>query len=221
MRRFRVLLFQLTCIGILIFAANAAFADSNCVGSASSCSFTLNNTGVAGGSFVNATVTLNGVGNATIQFTAAPGDGIVAVSSLSLNVNTSLGYSGAFTGLTSNGLGLSNSCLLCSTGNNVSGFGTFNLIFDQKNASTPATTISVTLTGGGWSSAQQVLAFNSKGDSAASHVSVNGCTFYVGDGATTSPASCGGTSVSEPSVLWQLLASGMVALPFIRRRFLA
>ena len=107
MRRFRVLLFQLTCIGILIFAANAAFADSNCVGSASSCSFTLNNTGVAGGSFVNATVTLNSVGNATIQFTAAPGDGIVAVSSLSLNVNTSLGYSGAFTGLTSNGLGLS------------------------------------------------------------------------------------------------------------------
>src|SRR3954452_23593084 len=84
MRRFRVLLFQLICIGILIFAAHAASADSNCVGTTSSCSFTLNNTGVSGGPFVTATVTLNTVGNATIQFNAAPGDGIVAVSSLSL-----------------------------------------------------------------------------------------------------------------------------------------
>ena len=125
----------------------------------------------------------------------------MAVSSLSLNANTTLGYSGAYTGLTSNGLALSNSCLLCSKGNNVSGFGIFNLIFDQKNASTAATMVSVSLSGGGWTSAQQVLAFNSKGDSAASHVSVNGCTFYAGDGATTSPANCGSTSVPEPSVL--------------------
>ena len=220
MRRFKVLLFQFACTS-LILAANAAVADSNCVGTTSSCSFTLNNTGVSGGPFVTATVTLNTVGNATIQFNAAPGNGIVAVSSLSLNVNTTLGYSGAYTGLTSNGLALSNSCLLCSKGNNVSGFGTFNLIFDQKNASTAATMVSVSLTGGGWTSAGQVLAFNSDGNSAASHVSVNGCTFYAGDGATKSPASCGGTSVPEPSVLWQLLASGMVALPFIRRKFLA
>jgi hypothetical protein len=94
------------------------------------------------------------------------------------------------------------------------------MIFNQKDASNFATLISVTLTGGGWTSAQQVLAFNSDGNSAASHVTVNGCTFYAGDGITKSPASCGTTSVPEPSVYWQLLASAAVALPFMRRKFL-
>ena len=59
MRRFKVFLFQFACVS-LIFAANVSFADSNCVGTTSSCSFTLNNTGVSGGPFVTATVTLNG-----------------------------------------------------------------------------------------------------------------------------------------------------------------
>jgi hypothetical protein len=175
---------------------------------------------VSGGPFVNVSVTLNDVGNATIQFAATQSYGIIDGSSLSLNVNTALGYSGAYAGLTSNGETLSNACLLCSKANNVSGFGTFNMIFNQKDASNFATLISVTLTGGGWTSAQQVLAFNSDGNSAASHVTVNGCTFYAGDGITKSPASCGTTSVPEPSVYWQLLASAAVALPFMRRKFL-
>jgi len=215
MRHFKFLILSFT---FALFAAAAAMADSDCVG-ITTCSFTLNNSGVSGGPFVNVTVTLNSPGNATITFQpAGSSSGIIDGSSLSLNVNTSLGYSGAFTGLTSNGETIGNSCDLCSKGNNISGFGTFNMIFDQKDASNAATTVSVTLTGGGWTSASQVLAFNSKGDSAASHVAIAGCTLYVGDGTTNSPASCGSTSVPEPSVYLQLLVSGVLALPFMRRK---
>ena len=215
MRHFKFLILSFT---FALFAAAAAMADSDCVG-ITTCSFTLNNSGVSGGPFVNVTVTLNGPGNATITFQqAGSSSGIIDGSSLSLNVNTSFGYSGTFSNLTSNGETLGSSCDLCSKGNNVSGFGTFNMIFNQKDASNAATTVSVTLTGGGWTSASQVLAFNSKGDSAASHVSIAGCTFYVGDGTTNSPASCGSTSVPEPSVYLQLLVSGVFALPFIRRK---
>ena len=216
MRHFKFLILSFT---FALFAATAATADSDCVGTASKCSFTLNNSGVSGGPFVNVTVTLNSPGNATITFQqAGSSSGIIDGSSLSLNVNTSFGYSGAFTGLSSNGETIGNSCDLCSKGNNISGFGTFNMIFDQKDASNAATTVSVTLTGGGWTSASQVLAFNSKGDSAASHIAIAGCTLYVGDGTTNSPASCGSTSVPEPSVYLQLLVSGVFALPFIRRK---
>jgi hypothetical protein len=216
MRHFKFLILAFT---FALFAATAAMADSDCVGSGSICKFTLNNSGVSGGPFVDVTVTLNSTGNATITFQqAGSSSGIIDGSSLSLNVNTSLGYSGAFTGLTSNGETLSNACDLCSQANNVSGFGTFNMIFNQKDASNAATTVKVTLTGGGWTSASQVLSFNSKGDSAASHVAIAGCTLYVGDGTTNSPANCGSTSVPEPSVYLQLLASGLIALPFIRRK---
>jgi hypothetical protein len=216
MRHFKFLILSFT---FALFAAAAAMADSDCVGSATSCSFTLNNSGVSGGPFVTVTVTLNSPGNATIKFQqAGSSNGIIDGSSLSLNVNTTFGYKGAFTGLSSNGEAIAKSCVLCSTGNNVSGFGTFNMIFNQKDASNAATTVSVTLTGGGWTSASQVLAFNSKGDSAASHVSIAGCTFFVGDGTTNSPASCGSASVPEPSVYLQLLVSGVIALPFIRRK---
>ena len=216
MRRFN---FLILCFAFALFGATNALADSDCVGTATTCSFTLSNSGISGGPFVNVTVALNSTGNATITFQqAGSSNGIIDGSSLSLNVNTSLGYSGAFSNLTSNGETLASSCDLCSTANNVSGFGTFNMIFNQKDASTAATTVSVTLTGGGWTSASQVLAFNSKGDSAASHVSITGCTFFVGDGTTNSPATCASTSVPEPSVYLQLLASGVIALPLLRRK---
>jgi Na+/glutamate symporter len=211
--------FLILCFTFAVFAATVAMADSDCVGTSSTCTFTLSNSGVSGGPFVDVTVKLNSTGNATITFSqAGSSNGIIDGSSLSLNVNTSLGYSGAFTGLTSNGETISNACDLCSQANNVSGFGTFNMIFNQKDASNAATTVSVTLTGGGWTSAAQVLGVYSKGVSAASHVAIAGCTFYVGDGTTNSPASCGSTSVPEPSVYLQLLASGLIALPFIRRK---
>src|SRR4029077_17881946 len=67
MRHFK---FLILCFTFALFAAAAAMADSDCVGSATSCSFTLNNSGVSGGPFVNVTVPLSG-GNATITFKQA------------------------------------------------------------------------------------------------------------------------------------------------------
>lgn len=209
MRYFKVLLFQTLLLSLVLFAANSASADS--------IAFDLNNTGVLGGPFVHVTVNLTATGVATITFTSeGTATGMVDGKTLALNVNTSLGYLGAFTALTSNGEVLTNSCDLCSTANNVDGFGKFNMIFNQHDASTPATTVSVELTGGGWTSASQVLAPNGGGSSAASHVAVGSCTFFVANGVTKSPASC--ASVPEPSVYLELLGSGLTALLFIRRK---
>ncbi len=227
MRYFKVLLFQALLLSLVLFAANSALADSDCVGTTTSCSFTLDNTGVPGGPYVNVTVTLNGTGDATITFTAINGAGIVDGSSLALNVNVTspgnLPWGGTYTNLTSDGESLAVACDLCLVGTKVGagvdGFGRFNLIFDQPNASTPASTVSVELTGGWWTSASQVLAGNGGGNSAASHVTVNGCTFYVGDGVTKSPASCA-TSVPEPSVYLGLLSSGLMGLALVRRKWL-
>lgn len=214
MRYFKVVLFQILLLSLVLFAANMALADS--------ITFTLNNTGVSGGPFVNVTVNLTATGVATITFQSeGTALGMINGSTLALNVNTALGWTGAYNTLTSNGEALNLACDLCSTGNNVDGFGKFNLIFNQHDASSPATTVSVTLTGGGWTSASQVLTSNggASGSSAASHVTVgSNCTFIAGNGTTTSPATC--ATVPEPSVYMGLLASGVIGLSFIRRRWL-
>ena len=226
MRVMKVRLLQVVVLLCVVFLAHVAFADSNCTGTTTSCSFYLGNSGVSGGPFVQVTVDLNKkTGDATITFTAMTGVGIVNGSSLALNVNTAYGWSGGYGSLTSTGETLTPSCVQCSSANNVDGFGTFNLIFDQKDASNPASSVSVTLTGGGWSSAAQVLVFNTKNNgsmsSAASHVLVGGCTFYVADGPTISPATCGSTSAAEPSVYLGLLSLGVVGIPFVRRKLFA
>lgn len=227
MRNFKVLLFdagkgvQVKARFVLAIAAVALLLLAVGVTPASADTITvnLNNTGVAGGPFVVATVNLTSTGTATVTFQASSGVGMVDGSTLALNVNTTQGYTGAFTNLTSNGEALANSCDLCSTGNQVDGFGTFNMIFDQKDSSNPATTVSVTLTGGGWTSASQVLALNSGGNDAASHAIVNSCTFFVGGpGPTKSPASCA-TTVPEPSSLVLLAFSGLLGLcSFVRQK---
>jgi hypothetical protein len=219
MRYFKVLLFQTLLLSLVLFAANSALADS--------ITFTLNNTGVSGGPFVNVTVDLTATGVATITFqSAGTALGMIDGSTLGLNVNTALGWTGAYNTLTSNGETLNASCVLCKTDKNLSGqqidgFGRFNLVFDQQSASSLATTVSVTLTGGGWTSASQVLTSNggASGSSAASHVTVgSNCTFFVGNGTTTSPASC--AAVPEPSVYLGLLTSGVIGLFFVRRKWL-
>lgn len=217
MRYFKVVAMHVALLLLLILCTGNALADSDCMGTSSSCSFSLNNSGVSGGPFVNVTITLNSKGDATITFTAENGAGIVDGNSLALNVNTNLGWSGGYKNLSSNGESLA----LDSPGH-VDGFGTFNLIFSQHDASTPASKVSVELTGGGWTSASQVLAFNSSSSgshsSAASHVNVGGCTFFVADGPTLSPASCGSSNVGEPSVYLGLLVSGLIGLFFVPRK---
>ena len=181
--------------------------------------FNLTNPGIPGGPFVQVDVHLNSTGNATVTFTALVGSfGMIDGNSLALNVNTNLGYTGAFSNLTSNGEPLAISCDLCSTANNISGFGTYNMIFNQHDASKAATTLSVTLTGGGWTDASQVLIGNAFGNEAASHYKTSStCTFYVGGpGGTRSPAGC--ASVAEPSSLLLLACSGVVGLLSTRRK---
>jgi hypothetical protein len=215
MRYFKVLLFQTLLLTLVLFAANSASADQ--------INFTLNNSGVAGGPFVNVNVNLTSTGVATITFTSAGGAAIIDGGSLDLNVNGSFtvasttGFS-AFNGNWCSGTGNSlvgNACLNAG-GGNIDGFGSFNVVLDQfAGSGNSSNQITVTLTGGTWTSASQVLFSNAGGSMAGSHVTLNSCTFYVANGTTGSPASCG--AVPEPSIYLGLLGSGLIALPFIRR----
>lgn len=212
MRYLKRLFLPVCVLSLVLLVGNSAWADQ--------ISFTLNNTGVAGGPFVNVTVNLTG-GVATITFTSTGGAAIIDGGSLDLNVNGAFNVTGtsgfsAFNGNWCSGNGqtlVGNACQDIG-GRNISGFGNFNLVLNQfAGSGNSSNQVIVTLTGT-WGSAADVLLTNSDGSSAASHVSLNGCTFFVGNGPTNSPASC---AVPEPSVYIGLLGSGLLALPFIRR----
>jgi hypothetical protein len=98
--------------------------------------------------------------------------------------------------------------------NNLSEFGRFNLVVDNKSAGPTdrATTISfqVTDNGGTWSSARSVLAANSKGQIAASHVGAlaSGSTNFKQTGYVSGAVA----PVPEPSAM---AIAGLGALGFI------
>jgi hypothetical protein len=106
---------------------------------------------------------------------------------------------------------------------NVDGFGSFNLVIDNNNASTLVDTIvftventSVTL----WASASDVLAFNSGGGNpggpfdAAAHISVpgGGVTGFAGEGP-------GGVVTPDGGATAALLGLGLAGLAGLRARF--
>jgi len=99
-----------------------------------------------------------------------------------------------------------------STGN-VDGFGLFNLVIDNKSASTLVDSISFSVhnTGTKWDSLDDILAFNNKGADAAAHVNFgNGLTGFVAEtGRFTVPD--GGSTVA-------FLGAGLTLLCMIRRK---
>jgi hypothetical protein len=100
------------------------------------------------------------------------------------------------------------------SGNNVNGFGTFNLVVNNTDGwADRVDTISFTVTntsGTLWSSASDVLAFNGSGFDAAAHVATEGgsLTFFVAENRQGVPD--GGATV-------MLLGAGLGALGMVRR----
>jgi hypothetical protein len=100
-------------------------------------------------------------------------------------------------------------------GNNVNGFGTFDLSIKNDggfNNAIDTLSFTVTNTSGTWASAADVLEFNSQGFDAAAHVATKGgsLTFFVAENGEGVPTPDGGTTVT-------LLGLGLGALGMARR----
>jgi protein with PEP-CTERM/exosortase system signal len=152
------------------------------------------------------TVTVSLSGNtATITFTAASNYSFGGVNAVDINVN------GAFTTgtITDNGAGT----FTFGGSGQVDGFGIFDLTINGSDGfPDSATVISFTITGS-WSSASQVLDFNSGGFDAAAHIFVpqpggTAATGFAGENAGGVPD--GGATV-------MLLGAALSALGMARR----
>jgi hypothetical protein len=178
-----------------------------------------NSSGLGTGPYATVDIHEISATDVTITFTAVNGYAFVDGGSMGFNVaNTG----DAFGIPTSNGESLS---LANPLPTNEDGFGKFNEVWDQKDSSTPATILSVEITGSGFSvtsSSQNVLTANSNGALAASHILVvgsqNGFTGYAsGSGGVTPPVE--DAPAPQSAVLFGVGALGLVGfMAFPRRR---
>ncbi len=225
----------------LTFSTASAFADSTNI----LLTFT-NLQGFPGpnpAGYVNVNINRTNNTTATITFTSQTNNGytyyLIDGSAVALNVN------GAFTvsatsgfygfgsgpnggnGNCNNGTIVGNGCV-DTTGQQVDGFGSFNLTVSNKDADTGLTSLSVTLTATGgntWSNALAVLTGNDHGDVAASHIAPGTspsssdrlCTGYAGGTVNTYSVGSAPCGVPEPNPLL-LIGCGLLGLAVVGRR---
>ena len=167
---------------------------------------TLNLFNVSGysGPFGEVSIVLNANGTASVTFTADAGYEFVDSQIADLNVNGNV----TVTNLSSDFTATANQ----SPGQQVDGWGRFNLTIDAHDASIGYTSITFTLTNnsGTWASANDVLTLNAAGYQEAAHVRVVGTTLtgFATEGAGGVPD--GGTTV-------MLLGMALGALGMARR----
>ena len=143
---------------------------------------------------------------ATFTFTANSGGGYHFIGNAAAGINASTTFDG-FTLITDSDFkGLDSGT--------VDGFGTFNLILDNNNASTFVDQISFSIhnTGTNWATSADVLAFNSKGADAVAHVN-------FGNGVTGFVAETGPVTVPDGGTTAMLLGMALSAFGLIRRFF--
>jgi hypothetical protein len=171
--------------------------------------YLLYNTSVSSSPLVTVNVAL--VGNtATITFTADQSLGIIDGSAIDLNVN------GAFTlvSATTNTEALSSS----GTGN-VDHIGSFSLELSMQDASSPATSATVVLTGS-WANSASVLTGNDLNNVAGVHFKTSDtCTFFAGNTTAGSAGSGCGSSVPDGGMTLMLLGGVLVGVETLRRKF--
>jgi hypothetical protein len=168
------------------------------------------------GPYATLTVNLDNSNQATITMTAMQGYAIDGNNAFDLNTNGAVSISR----LTD---GFSQVVPKNDKENNVSEFGTFNLIFDGGNGfSKPYFEVSVVLTSSlerGWSSASDVLAPNDKGYIAAGHFGVPSSSIADIIKYEDTGFAGVGTPVPEPATMF-LLGFGLIGMGvFVRRKF--
>jgi hypothetical protein len=135
-------------VASLLALAALAFAPASARADFQFALDTANISSLGSGPFAEVVVVVNSATQATVTFTADTGYAFVDGSSLALNVNTGITSGSAV--ITASTTGIFEP-LTSAGSSNVDGFGRFNVVYDQQDASNPATVESVVLTGSGFS----------------------------------------------------------------------
>jgi hypothetical protein len=177
------------------------------------------------GPYGSVDVHLDSSTTATITFTSDTVGGNIYLfgdgSTAAVNVNATSWTLGSITGSNA-GTGFTPGPYSDGGSGQVDGFGVFNQTinsFDGFTSSSDTISFVLTNTSGTWADSSSVLTANGSGEFVAAHIFVTSSPANASNGAlATGFASTGTpTSTPEPTSLL-LLASGLIGVPFFRRR---
>src|SRR5882724_4078232 len=180
------------------------------------------------GPYASVLVTWTNSTTATITFTSLTNSGNIYLigngSSMALNVNATTFTAGGVTSSQAGQTGFSAPSFTVnnSAGQNVDGFGSFNLTvdnFDGFDHAVNSISITLTNTSGTWANAAAVLSANANGALAASHIFVTLNPAVQSNGAKATGYAANGGSVNTPDggTTVMLLGVALGALGMARR----